>query len=291
MKTRYLQVAILFLCCGCGRFSNKDSAQAGNERIVCLSKQYNEIIFALGAQKNLIAVDLSSTYPPAIKELTTVGYHRALSAEGILATQPTLIIHDNNVGPEQVMKQLTDLKIPMKVFDTKGEDIGSAKRLITEMGAFFHREKQADSLNEKLDRDMKEALAAGAAFPEKVKVVVIHFGRAMNAYFTFTSNNTGGKMVEWAGGFIPVQGDRGMMPLSAEVIAKADPDVILLTDFGYDRLAAGEISTLPGVSSTRAARNKRIYRVEEHDLVYIGPRTGENVKMLQQLIHQDGSVR
>ena len=70
---------------GCGRFSNSDEKQSNSERIVCLSKQYNEIIFELNAQQNLVAVDLSSTYPPEIKALPTVGYHRALSTEGISA--------------------------------------------------------------------------------------------------------------------------------------------------------------------------------------------------------------
>src|SRR5215813_7893457 len=130
----------LVVLASCGRFSNKEQQEERTERIVCLSKQYNEIIFALGAQKDLVGVDLSSTYPEAIKKLPTVGYHRALSAEGILSTKPTMIIHDNNVGPEQVMKQLTDLKIPMMVFKTKGEDIASAKQLISEMGEYFNRQ-------------------------------------------------------------------------------------------------------------------------------------------------------
>ncbi|MBY0434505.1 MAG: ABC transporter substrate-binding protein [Cyclobacteriaceae bacterium] len=283
---------VLVILTGCGRFANKEQGQGGEQRIVCLSKQYNEIIFALGAEKELVAVDLSSTYPPEIKNLTTVGYHRALSAEGILSTNPTLIIHDNNVGPENVMKQLSDLKIPMKVFDTKGEDLLSTQKLITEMGQYFHKEKRADSLNQKLEQDMQRALSSAAASPNKPKVVVIHFGRAMNVYLTLTKNTTGGKMIEWAGGEIPLTGDRGMMQLSAEVIAQADPDVILLTDFGYDRLGTTEqIKSLPGVAGTKAERSGRIYRVEEHDLVYIGPRTGENVLKLQELINRDAPAK
>lgn len=82
-----------------------------------------------------------------------------------------------------------------------------------------------------------------------------------------------------------VTGERGMKHLSAEVVAESDPDIILLTDFGYDRLGTKEkISELPGVSATKAAQNGRIYRVEEHDLIYLGPRTGKNVKMLQNII-------
>lgn len=280
------------LLCACGRFSNKDEKQVNAERIVCIAKQYNEIIFALGADKDLVAVDLSSTYPPQIKKLPTVGYHRALSAEGILSTKPTLIIHDNNVGPEAVMKQLNDLKIPMKVFDTKGDDIASAKALITEMGTYFQKETTADSLNAKLDADMAKAAEAAAQYKDKPKVIVVHFGRANNVYLTMTKKSTTAKLLEWAGGEISLDGERGMLQLSAEVIAQTDPDVILLTDFGYDQLGSlDEIKKLPGLAGTKAAKANRIYRVEEHDLVYLGPRTGEIVLKLQELIRKDAIVQ
>lgn len=291
MKLYKLVCGLLILLTACGRFSNKDQKGENESRIVCLSKQYNEIIFELGAQENLVAVDLSSTYPPEIKELPTVGYHRALSTEGILSMKPTMIIHDNNVGPEQVMQQMEQLKIPMMVFNTKGNDIESAKALVTEMGKYFGKEKRADSLNAKLDKDMRAAEEALNRYTEKPKVVVIHYGRAGNLYLTMTENGTTGSLIRMAGGTIPIPGDRGMMQLSAEVIAKSDPDVILLTDFGYDRLGSPEeIKLLPGVAGTRAAANNRIYRVEEHDMVYFGPRTGEVVLMLQELIHRDGEI-
>lgn len=287
MRISLSVILMALVCSSCGRFSNQENKDADEQRIVCLSKQYNEIIFALGAQKNLVAVDLSSTYPPEIKSLPTVGYHRALSAEGILSMKPTLVIHDNNVGPETVMQQLEQLKIPMMVFNAKGEDVAGAKSLVTEMGAYFGKQKQADSLNQKLDADMLAAKQALSQYTTKPKVVVIHFGRASNIYLTLTKNSTGGKMIEWAGGEIPLEGDRGMQQLSAEIIAQADPDVILLTDFGYDRLGTDEqIKTLPGVSGTKAARNGKLFRVEEHDMVYVGPRTGANVLALQKLIHQ-----
>jgi len=282
---RYLAIAIAALpLFGC-RFKNEEHGEH-QQRIISLSKQYSEILFALGANQDLVAVDLSSTYPPEIKSLPTVGYHRALSAEGIVAVKPTLVLHDNNVGPEHVMRQLEQLKIPMKVFEAKGVDIPSTKALVSEMGGYFHREAQAASLNQKLDADMANALRKANVYSTKPKVLIIHFGRASNIYLTITQASTAGKMIEWAGGEIPIQGERGMLQLSPEVIASADPDVILLTDFGYDRLGSPEqITALPGVGATRAAKNKRIYRVEEHDLVYMGPRTGENVLRLQEMMH------
>lgn len=280
------------LLMSCGRFGNEDKKEEHKERIVSLSKQYNEIIYALDAEEDLVAVDLSSTYPEEIKKLPTVGYHRALSAEAIIAANPTLIIHDNNIGPEHVTQQLEKLNIPMLVFKTKGEDIESAKKLMHEMGAYFHRERQADSLAKKLDSDMQKAFENVKQYTDTPKVVIIHFGRASNIYLTMTKKGTAGKMISWAGATIPIEGERGMVQISPEIIAKANPDVILLTDFGYDRLGSVEkVKELPGVSSTNAARNNRIYRVEEHDMVYIGPRTGENVLKLQQLIHEKGKVQ
>src|SRR6187431_2716100 len=117
MKKTIILIGLISLLFGCGRFGNEENNETKNERIVCISKQYSEIIFALNAQKDIVAVDVSSTFPAEVKKLPTVGYHRALSAEAILAMKPTLILQDNNIGPEHVVKQLKDLKIPMKNFE------------------------------------------------------------------------------------------------------------------------------------------------------------------------------
>jgi iron complex transport system substrate-binding protein len=286
MKKQIIFLLLATFLASCGRFGNTDEKENNKERIVCIAKQYNEIIWALGAEKDIVAVDISSTYPPEIKKLPTVGYHRALSAEAILAMNPTMIIHDNNIGPEHVVKQLENLKIPMKAFTKYDADIDGTKKLMREMGAYFGKEKRADSLCKKLDADMETALQNAKNYTDTPKVVIIHFGKASNIFLTVTKKNTATKMLEWAGGKNPVEDEKGMKQLSAEIIAKANPDVILLTDFGYDRLGSVEkIKELPGIGGTNASRNNRIYRVEEHDLIYLGPRTGENVLMLQKLIH------
>lgn len=287
MKNTILLLIISLSFISCGRFGNEDKKKENEERIVCISKQYSEIIYALGAEDNIVAVDVSSTYPPKIKELPTIGYHRALSAEAILAMKPTMILEDNNIGPEPVVQQLKDLNIPMKEFGEYGNTIPGTDSLLREMGRYFHREKEAEVLCQKLDFDMEKALEKAKQYQDTTKVLVIHFGQANNIYLVMTKNSTAGKMIEWAGGKMAVDGERGMIQFSPEVVAKSDPDVILLTDFGYDKLGNMEsIGNLPGVSTTRAFQNGKIFRIEEHDMVYLGPRTGENVLTLQQLIHQ-----
>ncbi|MBI3519635.1 MAG: ABC transporter substrate-binding protein [Bacteroidetes bacterium] len=293
MKKIILFANISLMVSGCGRFANEDKKETHHERIVCISKQYSEIIFALQAQDDIVAVDVSSTYPAEVKKLPTVGYHRALSAEAILAMKPTLIFQDNNIGPEHVVKQLNDLKIPMKDFGKHSNTIEGTDSLIREMGTYFHKERQADSLCSKLKNDMKQALESAKQYKDSVRVLVIHYGQATNHYLVMTKKGTGGKMVEWAGGKMAVTDKKGMKDISPEVVAESDPDVILLTDFGYDRLGGSpqKIKELPGVASTKAFRNNRIYRIEEHDLVYMGPRTGENVMLIQKLIHQNEQTK
>src|SRR6185503_20885467 len=129
-------VTLLFAI-SCARFHNAPT-DSRDERYVVISPIYNEIIWTLGAQDKVVGIDLSTTYPPEVKQVQTVGYHRALSAEGILSLHPTGIIHDNNIGPPQVVQQLQQLNIPMKQFSAKNDSFDGTKALIREMGAYFH---------------------------------------------------------------------------------------------------------------------------------------------------------
>jgi iron complex transport system substrate-binding protein len=286
-------LAVLFLSLlSCGRFANRPNETAG-DRIVVISPIYNEIIWALGAQDKVVGVDLSSTYPPEIKNVQTVGYHRALSAEGILSLHPTAILEDDNIGPPQVVEQIKSLNIPMKSFDAKNDSIDGTKALIREMGAYFHKEDRAEQLCRTLDEQMAESLEKVKQYTDHPRVAVIHFGRASNVYMVVGKRGRGdaagaGQMVEWAGGEMALDTEGMQRMASPEAIAQANPDVILVTDYGYDQ-AGGTIEgikALPGVETSNAAKNNRIYRIEENQLMYFGPRTGANIEKVAAIIHQ-----
>jgi iron complex transport system substrate-binding protein len=276
----------------CGRFSNSAN-DAKADRLVVISQTYNEIIWALGAQDNVVGVDYSSTYPPDVKKVQTVGYHRALSAEGVLSLHPTAIIHDNNIGPPQVVEQLQGLDIPMKTFAAKNDSVDGTKALIREMGAYFHKEGRAEELCRTLDAQMAASLERVKQYADHPRVAVIHFGRASNVYLVVGKGGGGdggaaSRMIEWAGGEMALDAKGMQRMASPEIIAQANPDVILVTDFGYDRLsgALDEVKALPGVATSNAARNNRIYRIEENELMYFGPRSGENIEKVAAVIHQ-----
>lgn len=267
--------------------TQKDQTQAtGKQRIVCVAKQLTELIYALGAGDQLVGVDLSSTYPPAAQKLTKVGYHRLLNAEGIISLKPTVLYHDGNVAPEAVIEQLKKVGVPMKVFPD-AHTIPEVKALFDTLAAQFGAQKQADSLKTKLDADLAKAATDVKQYKTVPKVAIIHFGRVINNYLVIGKAGTASYMLGLAGGKNVMDTLKGMKPLSPEIISKAQPDIILVTDFGYDRMGnADKLAKLPGIALTPAGKNKKIYRIEEHDLIYLGPRTGENVQMLMKLIHQ-----
>lgn len=291
-KIVFFFAVTLIFSMSCGRFANEPNATTG-ERVVVISPIYTEIIWALGAQDKVVGIDLSSTYPPEAKNVTTVGYHRALSAEGILSLHPDAILSDdNNMGPPQVVDQIKQLNIPIKAFNAKNDSQDGTKALIREIGAYFHKESRADELCNTLDQQLASAQEEAKKYTDKPRVAIIHFGRASNVFMVVGKRGGegggGGKLIEMAGGENAIQADNMQRMASPEIIAQANPDVILVTNYGYD-YAGGTvdaIKALPGVGTSNAAKDNKIYRIEENELMYWGPRTGDNLLKLTKLIHQ-----
>jgi iron complex transport system substrate-binding protein len=291
MKKFFTVIFVFYLAVliSCSRFGKKEADGKKEQRIVCLSKHLTEMVFALGKGHDLVGVDLSSTYPDSAKLIKTVGYHRALSPESIIAMDPDLVIHSNDIGPENVLPQISKAGLHIKAFGG-ANTFDSAKILLTELGKFFGEEQKADSICKKMDADLAKAAEELKArnITDTPRVMIIHFGRANNVYFVMSGRNgVGDKLIQLAGGKTAKYDAKGVRQISAEAIAEANPDIIIATDFGFDQMGSMEkfATGVPGVSLTNAAKNKRIYRFEEHDLVYFGPRTGENIIKLMDLIH------
>jgi len=288
-KTIPLGLLAAILLISCGRFGNKEIDGKKDMRIVCLSKQLTEMTFALGKGHNIVACDLSSTYPDSAKLLPTVGYHRALSPESIISLNPDLVIHSNDIGPENVLPQITSAGLKVKAFGG-ANTIDSAKMLLKELGNFFGADHIADSLVKKMDADIARAADTLKllGLKDSLNIMIIHFGLRNNNYFVMSGRNgAGDKMIRLAGCRPALYNGKGAREMSAEAVALANPDIIIATDFGFDRMGSMDkfISSVPGVSLTNAGKNKRIIRFEEHDLIYFGPRSGDNIIKLIKLLH------
>jgi len=282
------KISILFafsLLFACNQFGNKNKV-TGKDRIVCVSKQLTELMFALHQGDKIVGLDLTSTYPPETKNITRVGYHRHLSAEGIISLDPTIVIHQNDVAPPEVMPQVSKVGIPIKVYPS-AVNLDSTKILIRMVGKDYGEDTAAERIIKKLDIELAKADSIVKKYPTKPKVLIIHFGQQRNQYFVMGTRGTADAMLKLAGG-VNAADTSSFRDLSPEVIAREQPDIILATDFGWDRLGGDieKFKELPGIGLTPAAKNGKIYRIEEHDLVYFGPRTGENVLLIAELIHK-----
>ncbi len=148
---------------------------------------------------------------------------------------------------------------------------------------------------QKMESDIAKAADTLKALGVKdsLKVMIIHFGLRNNNYFVMSGRGGVGDQIIRLAGCSPATYDgKGSREMSPEAVALANPDVIIATDFGFDRMGSMDkfISSVPGVALTNAGKNKRIVRFEEHDIVYFGPRTGDNVIKLISLLHTPASV-
>lgn len=278
------------LLSACGSFGNKHK-DGETMRIVSVSKQLTEMLFALGEGRNLVARDLTSSYPDSAKLLPTVGYHRMLNAEGIISMQPDVVIHSNDIGPETVLPQLEKAGVNLKAFGG-ANSYDSAKLLLKALGDYFKVPQKADSIISGMDAAMQKVMSERNKLTDTPSVMIIHYGQANNVFFVMSGRKgAGDRMIEMAGGKPAAYDGKGARQISAEAVAVANPDVIIATDFGFDKMGGAEkMKELPGVGLTNAAKNNRIYRFEEHDIVYFGPRSPENILKLMHLIHQPANA-
>ena len=140
---------------------------------------------------------------------------------------------------------------------------------------------------------MAASLEQVKQYTDNPRVAVIHFGRASNVYMVVGKGGGGdgggaSKMIEWAGGEMAVDTEGMQRMASPEIIAQANPDIILVTDYGYDRLG-GSIDQIKA-----SARRRHVERREERPhLPHRGkpaevfrPATGENIEKVAAIIHQ-----
>lgn len=257
------------------------AAVPATPRVVSVGGALTEIVYRLNAQKWLVATDTTSTYPAAALLLPKVGYQRSLSAEGLLALQPTLLLATADAGPPAALEQLRAAGV--KTVRASGEHtfesmianvVGVASQLdLSEDGAVL-----AGSLRD-------EWLATRAAVqklasPPRVMFVLSH---AANNVQVAGEKTAADAMIALAGGVNALGGFKGYRPLSSEAAIAAAPDVVLCTREGIEALGGVDaLLVRPGLSLTPAGRAKRVLAPDALYLLGFGPRIPHAVRDLAQ---------
>ena len=256
-------------------------------RVATLGGVFTATAYALGAQDQLIAVDASSFHPlEALEEKPNFGYYRFLSAEPVLAQDPSLIIGNEETGPPEVVQQLRDAGVPILLLPDNN-DVQAARDLITTLGAIFGREAAAQELVATLDAEVAaaEALVAQATSSPRVLFILQPPDAPMLVAGAVTA---AGSMIELAGGTNVYPGFPSYIPMTPEGIVETDPDVILTTTRSLERLGGYDaFLEQPGISQTSAVANDRVVAMDDLYLMGFGPRTGQAIADLARLLHPE----
>lgn len=254
-----------------------------NERIISAGSAVTELIFALEQQDKLVAVDVTSELPQDIT-LPKIGYHRRLSAEGLLALGANRLIGSNEMGPETTLSQLKSAGVKVDIVNTKPTPAGLLER-IDEIAQITGSQQQAESLKASVNQQIAALANNQTENAQKVLFLLIHEGRPANVAGRDTTPNA---IIELAGGINPAAEQlTSYKPLSTEAMVQMQPDVILVSGRSYDKMGGAEqiLSKMPLLAATPAGKNKRIIKVDGHALVGgLGLKSLAEAERLSQLL-------
>ncbi len=268
MLRRLLLVAVLCLTYA--------SAQSADNRIISLAGDVTEIIFALGQEDQLVAVDATSVFPAAAGSLDNVGFAGRLSAEALMAFEPTLVIATSAAQPAAVFDQLRAAGVEV-VFVAEDLSITTPVENIRTVAALVGAVEQGEVLAAEVQAKIDEAVARGAALAQKPRVLFLYLGSA-TMQFAAGADTSSNVMIEAAGGIDAGKevGFVGNTPFTTEALVTSAPEVLIVTDRGIRVLGSVEgVLAIPGVSETPAGQNGNVLVFEDLYFLGLGPRTGD----------------
>lgn len=256
---------------------------AQDRRIVALGGAITEILYALGQQDRIVAVDTTSLYPPeALKTKPNVGYFRALSAEGILSVRPTLVVAVDGSGPPAALAALEQARVPVERAPDTPSPEGVATK-IRAVGRAVQAEALADKLADDVARRFERLAGARAAITDRKRVLFIlsmQNGRAIVG----GRGTAADAMIELAGGLNAAADLQGYKPMTDEALLAAAPDAVVMMDLGPD--AKGEdIFSRPALASSPAARSHALISMNGLYLLGFGPRSPEAARELMARLY------
>ncbi|MBE4463571.1 hemin ABC transporter substrate-binding protein [Vibrio parahaemolyticus] len=257
-----------------------------SERVVSAGSAVTELLLALDAKDSLVAVDVTSSLPQGM-ELPDVGYHRRLSAEGLLALSPTKLIGSDEMGPTTTLNQLKSAGVDVEIVNTEANVDGLLHR-IDQIAIIMNRESQATNLKQEVKTQV-ESLQANQPAPsakKKVLFLLIHEGRPANVAGLDTTPDA---IIALAGGDNPAAKKlTSYKPLSTEAMVEMQPDVILVSGRSYETMGGADaiLKAMPLLAATPAGQTKNIITIDGHALVGgLGLKSLSEAKRLNALLY------
>jgi iron complex transport system substrate-binding protein len=256
------------------------------KRLISIGGALTEIVYLLKANTELVGVDTTSIYPLSATRLPNVGYARSLSAEGILALRPTQVLATEDAGPPMVLKQISDVSIPLAILPS-GHQIKDVIDRVSIIGRLVHKTDAAEALVSQLHLEWKNTQEHVTHSKYKNIRTLFILSQNPSQIMVGGEKTSADAMITYAGARNAITGFSGFKPLTPEAVVAANPDVILVTDQGMK--AVGGISGVlrfPGISQTRAGKEQKVISLEAMYLLGFGPRMPLAVAELNRLLQQ-----
>lgn len=261
-------------------------AQQKAPRIVSVGSSLTEIFYALGAENLLVGVDSTSLYPPQARSLPQVGYMRALSAEGVLALKPNLIMATTAAGPAAVLDQLRSTGIEVIVLPDH-YDYESVVKKIEMVGKVTGKTAEAEALiaQGRAEMEALKAKLATAASKPRVLFLLSMSGGAPQAAGRDTAADG---IIRLAGGVNAIDGYAGYRPLTPEAVIASRADFVLLPRQSVEALGGVQaVLDQPALSRTPAGRDGKVLQFDALLLLGFGPRTPQAATELAAALHPE----
>jgi iron complex transport system substrate-binding protein len=241
--------------------------------IVSLSPTATEMLFAINAGSQVVAVDDQSTYPTTAPKTDLSGYKP--NAEAIAKYSPDLVVISDD--SEKIAEQLAQLKIP--VFQAPAATtLSDTYSQITQLGTLTgHRSEAASEVN-----SMKASIAKLIHDVPAHKQLTYYY-ELDQTYYSVTSKTFIGSLFTMAGLTNIADAGNASNPypqLTAEAIVKANPDLIFLADTRCCGQSADTVGKRAGWSSITAVKSNGVVLLDDDVASRWGPRV---VDLLQDI--------
>ncbi|ARA98668.1 cobalamin-binding protein [Geobacillus thermodenitrificans] len=253
-------------------------------RIVSLCPSNTEMLAYLGRLDDVIAVDQSSDWPPAVKQLPTVGPDLRIDMDEVEALKPDLVVASLSVpGMERNVEELARRRLPHLVLAPHSlDDIASD---LLRLGEALGEKQKAAELARRYHECLNEYREWAAAVTEPARLYWEWWPRPL---FTPGGANWLSELSELAGGRnIFADCAKASVQTEWDEVVARNPSHILLVWVGVQtkKMNANAVTKRPNAEQTEAVRTGRIHLLEEALYCRPSPRLLIGLKKLAPLLH------
>jgi iron complex transport system substrate-binding protein len=245
------------------------------DAIISLSPTATEILFAIDAGDQVIAVDDQSNFPAEAPISDLSGFTPNL--ESIVALSPDLVVVSFDV--DGIVAALTTAGIPVLV-QYAATTLDDTYLQIAELGTATGQSVKADELSATMKSEIEAAIAQVPAEASGLT----YFHELDNTLYTVTSATFIGSIYALAGlaniADAAADAASGYPQLSPEFIVDADPAIVFLADTKCCGQTADTLAQRPGFEGLSAIASKSVVELDDDVASRWGPRTVDFVKAI-----------